>query len=270
MTTQGHPAAGISIVIATVCRPSLLRAVRSIFAQSYAGPLQILIGVDKDLTGQADEIRQVLEAERPPDCSLLWIDPGYSTSVRHGGPHLCAFGGGLRSALTFLARHRWVMYLDDDDWLAPDHCQSIAEAMPGKDWAFAYCHYADGETSTALCPDLLESVGPGQGLYAAKFGGFVRPSGLTLDKISLAPVMALWSMAMFPTGDGEDRLIFSQIKDAPHACTGKATVYYSLDPHDSLHQTRLDYMRTQGVNPGNIRKGHSFRAPEAPQEDRRP
>jgi hypothetical protein len=138
------------------------------------------------------------------------------------------------------------MYLDDDDWLGVSHCEDVMQAVQNKTWAFAYCYYADGNLSEPICVDLLESVGVNRGIFKERYGGFVRPSGLLINKMRLSPILHLWSEAAFQGGDGEDRLIFSRIKDLEHGCTGHATVFYAIDPKDEFHPVRLEYIKTQG------------------------
>lgn len=248
MTAQDGGRHAIAVVIVTTCRATLARAVRSVYAQAFTGRIQILIGVDCDPHGRLDALLADLVPGCPPQITLSLIDLGYSTSRRHGGPHASFYGGSLRSALTLLADSRIVAYLDDDDWFKPDHCAGVLAAIAGKAWAFAYSVYADGNTGQELCVDGLESVGVGRGLYADRFGGFVRPSGLAIDKLQLLHVVHLWSCAAFASGDGEDRLVFEQLRQAPHSCTGVATVCVALDPNDALHETRVAYMRSQGVD----------------------
>jgi hypothetical protein len=238
----------MAIVICTVCRESLLRAVRSLYAQTHSGPLQVLIGVDVDAFGQESRLKEIIFRECPPHIQIIWISLGYSTSARHGGVHSCHYGGSLRTSLSFLANARYVMYLDDDDWLAPQHCSEILQAIEGKKWAFAYSIYADGNTGQGICVDSVESVGVGQGVYNEHSGGFVRPSGLALDKTQVPYLLHLWSASPHATGDCEDRLVFGQLRQLEHGCTGKASVYYSLDPKDSMHENRMQFIREQGAD----------------------
>ena len=238
----------IAIVISTVCRESLLRAVGSIFAQTYTGSIQVLIGVDVDAFGHEIELQKAIFQECPENIQINWINLGYSTSTRHGGVHTCFYGGSLRTSLSFLANSKFVMYLDDDDWLAPEHCTEVLKAIQGKKWAFAYSIYSDGNTNQGICIDAIESVGVNQGIYAERFGGFVRPSGLMLDKTQVPHLLHLWSSSPFPSGDGEDRLIFDNLRHLDHGSTGKASVYYSLDSKDGMHATRMKFINSQGIN----------------------
>jgi hypothetical protein len=248
----------ISIVTPTIGRRSLSRAAESIFAQRSVARVQWLVGVDADVYGHAHSMRQDLDVRCPPHVRITWIDPGYSTSVRHGGPHKCAYGGSLRTALSYLAASRHVMYLDDDDWLAETHCADVLQAVEGKAWAFAYSIYADNDRSEPLCVDGLESVGIGQGIYNESFGGFVRPSGLLIDKLAVAHRMHLWCESG-PHGDCEDRLIFENLKALPNGCTQRATVFCSIDPRDGMHQARLQYVQQQGKSFQSAVKSESLR-----------
>jgi len=237
----------LAIVIVTTCRESLLRSVRSVFRQQFRGYLQILIGVDCDPHHRLDTLRSTLVAECPSHITISLINLGYSTSRRHGGPHASFYGGSLRSALTLLADSEIVMYLDDDDWLAEDHCAAILRAIEGKKWAFSHSIYADGNSGRGLCVDEIESVGVDRGIYAKEFGGFVRPSGLAINKLQLLHIVHLWACSPFPSGDGEDRLVFAKLREEPHGFTGGASVYCALDPKDVLHAYRVAFMRSKGV-----------------------
>jgi len=135
----------------------------------------------------------------------------------------------------------------------------VMAAIQGKKWAFAYSIYADGNTGEGLCVDEIESVGVDKGVYREKFGGFVRPSGLAINKMELLHLVHLWSCSPFPSGDGEDRLIFDRLRGEEHACTGNATVYCALDPKDGMHETRLAFMAAKGVTPNLAAKAGSVR-----------
>lgn len=250
----------IAIVIITICRESLLRAVRSLFAQQRPGRMQILIGVDCDPQGRLEQVRAILDAECPGGTTLTWLDLGYSTSRRHGGVHTCYFGGSLRTALSFLADAEIVMYLDDDDWLAETHCADILACIGDRKWAFAYSMYADGQRGQGLCIDEIESVGVGKGIYSKSKGGFVRPSGMAINKLKLPHILYLWAESFNAAGDGEDRLIFEKLRRESHACTGKATVYYTLDPNDGMHAERVAFMQSKGVSCESVPKEGSVRS----------
>ncbi|HJV90388.1 MAG TPA: hypothetical protein VJ623_08800 [Holophagaceae bacterium] len=237
---EGTMKSDISVVVVTVCRDSLYRSIRSIFTQDFEGTIQILIGVDVERFGSISQIMEALARECPPRITLTCINPGYSTSARHGGVHSCWFGGSLRTALSFLASSELVAYLDDDDWYQPQHLRLLHKAIQGKSWAFTLSNYADPNNDRILGPDKIESLGPNKGVFKDKFGGFVRPSALLLNKINLLHILHLWSFSPFPSGDGEDRLIFNELlKFHDYGETGVPTVNCALDPADGMHAFRL-------------------------------
>ena len=235
----------LAIVIITVCRLSLIRAVKSIFDQNYTNNIQLLIGIDIDINNNYLMIKQILDNECPKNIKIVWLNLGYSTSKRHGGIHSCYYGGSLRTVLSMLANSEFVMYLDDDDWLDKAHVSSILNVIGDNSWAFAYSIYADGNQGIGICTDELESVGVNKGVFAQSHGGFVRPSGLLINKIKLMHILHLWSCSPFSSGDGEDRLIFEKLRYEPYACTQIPSVYYTLDPKDGMHNLRMEFIESK-------------------------
>ena len=234
----------VAVVMPTVLRPHLRQALQSVYTQDVGGTIQILVGIDKALGNRS--LLDELIAAAPAHIHVTVIDPGYSTSMRHGGMHSCFYGGALRTVLSYLANSRYVAYLDDDDWFAPDHLSSLLRAVQGRAWAYSLRWYGHPEQARGLCIDRWESRGPQQGVYAAS-GGFVAPSCLMLDKIQCAMALSLWSVSPFSEGDGEDRLILGALANQACAGTGKATSFYTLDPNDGNHALRLKWMRDSGV-----------------------
>ncbi|HLZ65914.1 MAG TPA: glycosyltransferase family A protein [Aliidongia sp.] len=242
-----QPPFDVAVVIPTVLRPELERAVRSVYAQDFTGRVQILVGIDA-IVGDPTLIES-LALDCPPSMQLSWLDPGYSTSVRHGGLYSNRFSGALRTILTYLANSRLVAYLDDDNWWAPDHLSSLSTAIAGADWAFAQRLFVEAATGEPICVDQWESVGPDAGVFKEKFGGFVDPSSLMVDKLACHDVAPLWSLAGFEDGTGEDRLVFRMLNERYRGrATGRATSYYVITPEDPMHAARMHMMRAAGIS----------------------
>jgi hypothetical protein len=213
-----------AVVIATIMRPSLAEALRSIFRQSFRGRTQIVVGIDK-VVGDRGLLDEVL-AERPPHQAVTVLDLGYSTARANGGLHPDPWGGALLTILSYVANSRYVAYLDDDNWLGPRHVETLLAAIQGKDWAFSLRWYVEEHTRRPLCIDEWESLGPGRGVYAESFGGFVDNSCLMIDKLNCEAALRLWSVP-FPLRDGgfapADRSFFEELRRRPWASTGEAT-----------------------------------------------
>ena len=131
----------VGVVMATVLRPTFAQALRSVYTQRFTGRIHVLVGVDrwKGDRGTLD----ALVAERPANVSVTVLDLGYSTSERNGGIYTSRYGGALKTILSYAANSRYVTYLDDDNWYAPDHLATMLAAIAGKDWAFSLRHFVD-------------------------------------------------------------------------------------------------------------------------------
>jgi len=234
-----------AVVIVTLLRPSLPQAVRSVYAQQGAGRVQVVLAVD----GRADTsgMLPMLRAECPSHMHLTVIDTGYSLSVRNGSLYPTRSGGSLRTAASYLANSRHVAYLDDDNWWAPDHLEGLLAAIPQKSFAFSLRKFVDDKTDTVLCNDDWASVGPGRGIYNMRFGGFVDPGCLMVDKLACHEALPAWSMARFIAGSGDDRMLFERIKNLPCGASGRYSAFYRVRL-DELEPQELWKLKQAGVD----------------------
>lgn len=233
----------VAVVMPTVGRDSILDAVSSVYAQESVSRIQLLIGVDVPF-GDFTRLQELLDAA-PNHVTPCLFYPGFSTSVRHGGLHPAYDGGVLRTTLSYLANARYIAYLDDDNWWAPDHLHHMLNAISGRDWAFSMRWFVHPESRQPICIDDWESTGPGRGVFVQTFGGWVDPNCLMIDKVACEPVLRLWSNPL--PGDGSfltaDRHVYDwlQKKSSPGE-TGTATAYYAMQPKDGNHPYRLQHM----------------------------
>lgn len=254
-----------AVVIPTVLRDSLLRAVRSVFAQEWPGRIQILIGVDV-AKGDRDMLRQ-LGAECPERMAVTVIDPGYSTAQVNGGIYHSADGGSLRTVLSYAANSRRIAYLDDDNWWAPHHLSDLLGVIDGFDWAFTYRWFVDPGTQEVICADDFESIGPGRGIYAQNLGGFVDTNCLMIDKTRCHWVLPQWSIPLLHDGTGADRNVFNALRErhAP-AWTGRPSVYYLINPDSGAQPVRDKILADRGHRLSVPQRGKS--APFAHRDDK--
>ncbi len=237
---------GVAVVLPSLLRPDLTRAVRSVFAQDFGDRVQILVGVDVPL-GDPEQLEGLVQ-ECPSHIALDVFDPGYSTSVRHGGVHENRVSGSLRTILTFAANSRYVAYLDDDNWWAPNHLSSLRTAIDGADWSWSKRWFVGPGEREPICVDEWESVGLDAGVFRERFGGFVDPSSLMIDKLRCREAVPAWANTAFSDGRGSDRLVFDVLaKNYRPQGTGLATSYYTINPDDILHVARLRWFRQKGL-----------------------
>lgn len=237
-----------AVVMTTILRPSLGAALRSVFRQTLPGRVQILIGIDYPRGGAAGD-RRVLDAalaERPPHHTVTVLDLGYSLARRNGGLHNDPKGGALRTVLSYLANSRCVAYLDDDNWMGERHLLTLRAALSGQDWAWSLRWYAEEGTRRPIAIDRWESVGPGAGVYAGDFGGWVDPNCLMLDKIRCGDLLQHWTLPFIQPGRGPvpaDRGMFDLLRRRRWASTGEATSFYTIQESDVNHAARLELIR---------------------------
>jgi hypothetical protein len=218
----------VGIVTVTVVRETLPQALRSVFAQKFAGRIQMLVGVDQWVGDRA--MVEQLRAQAPSHVAVTLLDLGYSTSQRNGGIYPSHYGGALKTILSYAANSRCVTYLDDDNWYAPDHVATMLAAMAGKAWGFSLRHFVDAQSGEPLCADTWESLGPGRGVYAKAQGGFVDTNCYFIDKLACNDVFPEWAMTRFAGGTGGDRQVLEKLRARPFGTNGAHTVF---------HRTRL-------------------------------
>ena len=224
MTADLQTPIDVALVMTTVVRPTIAQAVRSVFAQRFGGRIQILVGIDQWAGERA--LLDALIAEAPSHVAMTVIDPGYSTSQRHGGLYPSHYGGALKTILSYAANSRHVGYLDDDNWYAPDHVASMLEAVAGKAWGFSLRHFVTRETGEYICPDTWESMGPGLGIYAEAQGGFVDTNCFLLDAQACYDVFPEWAVTRYVGGTGGDRQVLKRLAGRPWGSNGMPTVFY--------------------------------------------
>ena len=234
----------VAVVIPTLLRPTLPRALHSVFSQNFSGTVQILIGID----AHEGNVDPAMLCERlPPNMAITILDPGYSTARNRGGLH-DALGGSLRAILSLLAHAPLIAYLDDDCWWSPQHLASLREAIHTRDWAYGLRWYVAPKVPLPLGVDTFESVGPSLGTYARNEGGFCDTNTLMLDKTRCENAIARWSRAQrgHPSGRGADRVVFaSLLEHEKFGATGKATSFYEISESDNMHKPRMDYLRKE-------------------------
>jgi hypothetical protein len=200
----------------------------------------------RSVAGERGILEQLID-ERPANVAVTVLDLGYSTSQRNGGLYPSHFGGALKTILSYAANSRYVTYLDDDNWYAPDHLATLLAAVAGKDWAFALRHLVEARSGELLCPDTWESVGPDRGVYAQAQGGFVDTNCFLIDKLACHDVFPEWAMTRYAGGTGGDRQVLGRLRGRPWGTNGAHTLYYRQHL-TGLHPYLLWRYRRAGVD----------------------
>jgi hypothetical protein len=157
--------------------------------------------------------------------------------------------------LSYLANSRHVAYLDDDNWWGHGHLSSLLSAVEGQDYAYSHRWFVDAATLQPLAIDHWESVGPDAGVFRDRFGGFVDPNTLMIDKVRCEPVLRWWMVpADAHRGLAADRNVFDALRRHHQGrSTGRPSCYYVMNPDDQRHPWRLKTFARQGAAAGRPR-----------------
>ncbi|HEX8553350.1 MAG TPA: hypothetical protein VF695_01460 [Sphingomonas sp.] len=245
-TGDAQRPADVAVMIPTIVRPTIARALQSIFDQRFDGRIQIVIGIDVQQGDAAPMLAAIVA--RPAHVSILVVHLPWSTSTRHGGVHVTMDGGGLKSILAFSANARLLAQLDDDNEWLPDHLALLHAAIQGKAWAYAQRFLVDENTGRVLGPDIWDSVGPGAGRFMAT-GGFVDPNCLMIDKVTLTRALSLYGDTLDrKPGFTSDRLLFGGIAKQPHGRVDQFTVRYYIRRINMMWQFLVAQQRAGGLD----------------------
>ena len=201
----------VTIITATTCTSYLKQNLNSVAAQTY-NKIQHLVVIDgKHHTDK-------LDYDIPADTIIL----PYATGTEQYNGHR------IYGAMTYLAKGDFIIYLDEDNWLEPNHVQSLVDFIKGNPNAFACSlrKITDME-GNYICNDDCESLGNWEsviGDYFVDVNCFFLPKKLALQ---LTPIW--YRRARHPEDQPEvDRALTYVLKQNKIQClvTGEYTVNY--------------------------------------------
>ena len=102
----------VTIVTATTCTPYLHQNLNSVLAQTYSN-IQHLVVVDGK--HHLDKLDYDIAADV--------ITLPYATGTEQYNGHR------IYAAATYLAKGDFIMYLDEDNWIDPDHVESLVALL---------------------------------------------------------------------------------------------------------------------------------------------
>lgn len=201
----------VTIITATTCTPYLRQNINSVLGQTYPN-VQHLVVVDGK--HHIDKLDYDINAD-------VIILP-YATGTEQYNGHR------IYGAMTYIARGDYIMYLDEDNWIEPNHVESLVNRLKDKPNAFgcALRKITDME-GTFICNDDCESLGNWKSIindYFVDVNCFFLPKRLALQ---LTPVW--YRRARHPEDQPEvDRALTAILKHNKIECcvTGQYTVNY--------------------------------------------
>lgn len=139
----------VTVITATSGNDKVVQNIKSVLAQKW-DRIQHLIFVDGPLWTPG--FLKLLQDEKLENSNLDVIPLPYAVGTNRWNGHRM-YGAG-----THLAEGQFIMFLDDDNTIEPDHISSLMEVIAkGNQWAFSFRNIVD-ETGF-LCQDNCENLG---------------------------------------------------------------------------------------------------------------
>ena len=146
-------------------------------------------------------------------------------------------------------RTDYVIFLDEDNTLEPDHVASMVACIqenPGAAWAFALRRIID-KNDQFICNDVCESLGSLHHTVLGKDDFLVDVNCYMLSTRVAHETSWCWQRkARDPTGE-VDRVLYKVLSNVPHATSGRFTVNYRVG------DARSDSVQALFFLDGNLR-----------------
>ena len=150
--------------------------------------------------------------------------------VKTGGNGM--MNGGIVAASAFLVQEDYICWLDDDNWIEPDHIETLLAAKGDKPYAHSLRSLVEDDGSFFDYDD-FESLG--------QYSGFIDLNCYLMDRQLAVQIAPLWYRTTGSLMVG-DRFVYECLKqnNLPFGETGKYTVNYRLNPKRDLRPWFFD------------------------------
>lgn len=207
----------IAVVTATTGRATLAKTIESVAAQTvYCKHYVFSDGRETIFEGEANNPYSFVNY-----CFL---------PVRTGGNGM--MNGGIIAASAYLVTEDLICWLDDDNWIEPDHIETLLAAKEDKPYAHSLRKLVEPD-GTFFDFDDFESLGI--------HSGFIDLNCYLMDRQLAVQLAPLWYKT---TGDlmVGDRYVYECLRgnSLPYGETGKYTVNYRLNPKRDLRPWFFD------------------------------
>jgi len=223
----------VTIITATTGSDYLTKNLLSVQSQTYKN-IQHLVVVDGE--DHMFKVVEQLEKIGNPELDLLVLP--YPTGTDQYNGHR------IYGASTYLAKGDYVCFLDEDNWIDPDHIKSLMLTIKDGGWACSLRKIVDSN-GKFICNDDCESLGNWKSVindYFVDVNCFFLPKPLALE---LSPIW--YRRARHPDDQPEvDRALTNALKDNKIECSvsGMYTVNYRAG-------NRADSVQGQFFKQGN-------------------
>lgn len=218
----------VLVITPTIGAPELADCVRSVLEQDYPNVEHLVVVDGPEYERAVREALWRLDDDAPVKIHVLPYNTG------KGG----WYGGRLMAGMSFLVNHDYVMFLDQDNMIEPDHVSSLVRVIEsgGYDWAYSLrkIYSKEGEF---LCEDDCESLGWWP-IYGDSGEHLIDTSAYFFKTEFARATGHFWNW-----GWGGDRRYYKLVTEAMHhenfACSGRSTLLYRLGGNEGSAQLEV-------------------------------
>jgi len=196
----------IAVVTATTGRESLLQTIESVKKQTYPCNHYIFVDGQHELPPY-DDYKNIVVLPKPTGLNGM-------------------MNGGIVAASAYLVTEDYICWIDDDNWIDPNHVESLVEAIEDKPYAYSLRKLMEPD-GAFWANDDCESLGHHADLIDLN---------CYLMKRDLATGLApCWYQTTGELCLG-DRYVWAMLKqnNIPYGASGQYTVNYRLNPNRDL------------------------------------
>jgi glycosyltransferase involved in cell wall biosynthesis len=205
-----------TVIIPTTGSPEVIEAIKSVLDQTYDTKCYIVCdGPDFSYT-----VKNMLRwVEKHPNYRRIKL---CNLPINVGANGF--YGHRVYAAFTHLVDTEYVLYLDQDNWLKPNHVESCINTIKSKnlDWCYSLrdIYKKDG---TLICHDDCESLGKWQTYHGVNH--------VDTNSYCLKTEIGVKLASVWHGGWGQDRVFLQAISThfKKWECTKQYTVNYRLD-----------------------------------------
>jgi glycosyltransferase involved in cell wall biosynthesis len=205
----------VAVVTPTIGSKHLTKCIDSVDKQTYPDVLHYVF-----IDGR--EHRSKVKSQVMGAAKLRFID--LEDNVGKGW-----YGHRVYAACSFLVNADIIIYLDEDNWLEPDHVEKMVKKInEGYDWVYSLRKIVDGE-GKFLCEDNCESLGKWP-VFFDKNVHHIDTSCFAIRRDVAVRIGHAWYGQW-----GADRQFYKAISThfPNYSCTNEHTVNYRLDGNEN-------------------------------------
>lgn len=212
----------VCVITGATGHPNLKQCIRSVQAQTHAKVRHLVVVDGPEWNNRFDALVNSLESLRGVEIIRLPYATGKDAWVGHR----------INGAMPSIAMTDYVCWLDEDNWLEPNHVETLIQSMQTTQsvWSFALRRIVSQE-GKFIALDLCESLGNLHPTYLNPNDFHIDTSCYMLRRDTAIQLAGVWNRrGRMKDGMGPDRLLCRVLMEQfpTGRSTGRFTVNYSV------------------------------------------